>query len=164
MAVLAVRGRLALTNIPPKFLQLRLYCMTCAWEGQNLAVNRDCNLYHCCLVLPKPSPARCMGLLGSSWGGGSTCTSHVLLHALALEGIQHSQICTRCQKSPFLVAGYLTPYNLLPSRCLVKLYRLQSSMHQVHHAPQPEKSKVSMCLHTHSSQCKSALQYSDSDL
>lgn len=41
-----------------------------------------------------------------------------VLHALVLNGIQHSQICTLCQKSPFLVAGHLTPFNLLPSRCL----------------------------------------------
>lgn len=44
MAVLVVRRRLALTNIPPKCLQLKLYHMACAWEGesdgQNLAVNR----------------------------------------------------------------------------------------------------------------------------
>lgn len=71
--VMAVRCRLDLSNTTPKFLQLKLYCMTCTWEGesdgQNLAVNRACNLCHCCLNLSKHSPTRCTGLLGSSWGG-----------------------------------------------------------------------------------------------
>lgn len=62
MAALVVRCGLALTTIPPKCLQFKLYHMVCAWEGEsegkNLSVNRDCNLCHCCfpLILPKHSP------------------------------------------------------------------------------------------------------------
>lgn len=97
MAVLVVRRRLALTNIPPKCLQLKLYHMACAWEGesdgQNLAVNRDCNL----LVTEleensndKAQPYLMHGAPGQQLGRRQHMSCHVLLCALLLNGIQHS--------------------------------------------------------------------------